>query len=80
MHASFPPKCQSALLRVGQKVHMRLFLYRYSCLLKYIKNDIRDKVMPIFEAWKLPPIKLCALERYPSTLDRQYIPNGLKIH
>jgi hypothetical protein len=39
--------------RVSQKVHRCLLFYWYSCTPKNIKKDIPDKVVPIFEAWKL---------------------------
>lgn len=43
-------KCQSSFLWTSQEVHKHLILHRYYRLLKYIKNNIPEKVVHVIEA------------------------------
>lgn len=47
------PKCRFPFMWVSQEINRHLFLRRYFGLPKYIKQNIFNKVMLIFEAGKL---------------------------
>lgn len=53
------PKCRPFILWTSQEIYKSLF-YRYYHLLKYIKNDIPNKVINIFKLWKLLRMKVCS--------------------
>ena len=47
------PKYRSSIKRARQQVDMCLLFHIYSCSPEYIKKDIPNKVMPVFEVAKL---------------------------
>lgn len=68
------PKCQSPLLGASKKIHRELFLHRYYGLRKYIKYDISNNVMLVFEVWKLLTIN-CV---FPKCVQARLMTNKVK--